>query len=208
MPPAALATGNLGAIASARSGAAPVDIQLLTDMIQNERTLTRDAGEGLDTFSLPATNTESLQQAKSPNAAELTLSRTIHTPVGSKQWADEIGSRLTVMAEQGKHSASLRLSPEHLGPLEIRIAISDDKASVWFGAAHADTRAAIEHALPRLRELFEAQGMSLTDAGVFQEAPREQPNAPKQAGSLDPNPSTEPTVDLVRMNIGLVDAYA
>jgi flagellar hook-length control protein FliK len=67
----------------------------------------------------------------------------------------------------------LRLSPEHLGPLEVRIAVQNDQVSVWFGAAHADTRNALENALPRLRELFAAQGMSLTDAGVFREPPRD-----------------------------------
>ena len=62
-----------------------------------------------------------------------------------------------------KRTTSLRLWPEHLGPLEVRITMNDDQASVWFGAAHADTRAAIENALPRLRELFASQGLSLTD---------------------------------------------
>ncbi len=40
----------------------------------------------------------------------------VNVPVGTAQWADEIGSRMTMMVEQGKHTASLRLSPEHLGP--------------------------------------------------------------------------------------------
>ena len=115
------------------------------------------------------------------STADQVISRSVHAPVGSAAWADEIGSRLTLMAEHGRHTASIRLSPEHLGPLEVRITMQDDQASVWFGAAHADTRAAIETALPRLRELFASQGLSLTDAGVSHEAPRghrEQGNSP------------------------------
>ena len=81
---------------------------------------------------------------------------------------------MSLMVDRNQHAVSLRLSPEHLGPLEVRISITDDKASVWFGAAHADTRAAIENALPRLREMFTAQGLSLADAGVFREPPRDQ----------------------------------
>jgi flagellar hook-length control protein FliK len=113
------------------------------------------------------------------------------------------------MTEQGKQAASLRLSPEHLGPLEIRIAITDERASVWFGAAHADTRAAIEHALPRLREMFEAQGMSLADAGVYEQAPREQPELTRQSNlGAGESKEAEGQGVQVRVNLGLIDAYA
>ena len=43
-------------------------------------------------------------------------------------------------------------------------------ASVHFGAAHADTRAALESSLPRLRELLSAQGLQLTNASVSQQS--------------------------------------
>jgi flagellar hook-length control protein FliK len=136
------------------------------------------------------------------------ITRPVHVPVGSGAWADEIGSRLLMMAEQGRHTASLRLSPEHLGPLEISISIQGDQASVWFGAAHADTRAAIEHALPRLREMLEAQGLSLTDAGVFKEAPRGQQAPPARRDGLAPLSAEEGSEAVVRLALGLVDAYA
>src|SRR5690606_7540816 len=139
----------------------------------------------------------------SKTAASDLLSRPVQAPVGSSQWADEIASRLTLMAEQGKQAASLRLSPEHLGPLAIRISINDDQASVWFGAAHADTRAAIEHALPRLREIFESQGMSLAGAGVYQHTPRGQQHG-AQPGAADPlGMQAESTIEHVLIRNGL-----
>lgn len=147
------------------------------------------------------------QSHRATQAAEA-ISRPVHVPVGSGAWADEIGSRLLLMAEQGRHTASIRLSPEHLGPLEISISIQGDEASVWFGAAHADTRSAIEHALPRLREMLEAQGLSLTDAGVFKEAPRGQQAPPIHREGLAPSSAEEGSDPLVRVPIGLVDAYA
>jgi flagellar hook-length control protein FliK len=114
------------------------------------------------------------------------------------------------MVQQGNHSASLRLSPEHLGPLEVRISVQNDQASVWFGAAHADTRAAIEHALPRLRELFASQGLSLADAGVFREPPREQPKhgAFTESSRGDHSPEAQSVQTLMIRRLGLVDAYA
>jgi flagellar hook-length control protein FliK len=137
------------------------------------------------------------------------VSRPIHAPVGSPAWADEIGARVVMMSEAGNHTASLKLSPEHLGPLEINITVRDDKASVWFGAAHADTRAAIETALPRLREMFASQGLSLTDAGVFREPPREQPVVKNTTTSAGQSETTEEVTSVsARARLGLVDAYA
>jgi flagellar hook-length control protein FliK len=137
------------------------------------------------------------------------ITRPIHTPVGSSAWADEIGTRVVMMTESGNHTASLKLSPEHLGPLEINISVRDDKATVWFGAAHADTRAAIENALPRLREMFEAQGLSLTDAGVFREPPREQPVVKSNTTAAEQGDTADEVATASgRARLGLIDAYA
>lgn len=180
--------------------------RLLGELSTNEPT-TEVIDSDIASFAPTAPETSS-----SPNRAahaEAMLSRPVPAPVGSAAWSDEIATRLTLMAEQGKQAASLRLSPEHLGPLEVRITVNDDQASVWFGAAHADTRAAIEQALPRLRELFEAQGLSLADAGVFREPPRDQPQG--HAAASGPSGEAEPTeesVAIVKARLGLIDAYA
>jgi flagellar hook-length control protein FliK len=153
-----------------------------------------------------------LQQPQAAHAnahAPSAIDRAVHSPVGSAAWADEIGTRVVMMTESGNHTASLKLSPEHLGPLEISITVRDDKASVWFGAAHADTRAAIETALPRLREMFEAQGLSLADAGVFREPPHEQPVVKNDATSAGQGDTTDEVSTVSsRTRLGLVDAYA
>lgn len=187
--------------------------QLLADLIRSERTMLEEperAGAGL---LAPGAAEGSPGNRVGAAGAEAVLSRPVHQPVGSAAWADEIGSRLTWMVEQGKHTASVRLSPEHLGPLEIRISMQDDQASVWFGAAHADTRAAIEHALPRLRELFAAQGLTLADTGVFHEPPRQHTPAPVRGALQDVTGERGPSqVDRAqiagRVQLGLIDAYA
>jgi hypothetical protein len=149
-----------------------------------------------------------VQQARSASA-EAVAARTLHAPVGTDRWAEELGNRLTLMVDRTQQTASLRLSPEHLGPLEVRISITDDKASVWFGAVHADTRAAIEQALPRLREMFTAQGLSLTDTGVFHEPPREQtPPRNNFLGEKSSDAGQEGEVRIITRSIGLFDAYA
>jgi flagellar hook-length control protein FliK len=169
-----------------------------------------DAGTSVQSNLSAQQSLEAAQSLRAATAGDAAGTRALHHPVGSSAWADELGTRMTLMADRGQHSASLRLSPEHLGPLEVRIAIRDDQASVWFGAAHADTRAAIEQALPRLRELFASHGMSLADAGVFQDAPREQPRL--SSGAFSPEQSAAMEADAIAqigpIRLGLVDAYA
>ena len=97
---------------------------------------------------------------------------TIREPVGSPRWAEAIGSRLVLMSMRGQQEGSLTLTPEHLGPVEVQISVNKDTANVWFGAQHADTRAALTDAMPRLRELLAASGLSLGQSGVSEQAPR------------------------------------
>lgn len=132
--------------------------------------------------------------------------RPVQAPVGSQGWAEEIGARLTMLGARGEQTASLRLSPEHLGPLEVRITIQDDKASVWFGAMHAQTREAIEQALPRLREMLQSQGLELSDAGVFDESSsRDAPE--RHSGNRAAEPDSSDVALQPLRHPGLLDLY-
>ena len=135
----------------------------------------------------------------------------LKSPVGSSAWDDELGTQLTWMTQKGLETGSLRVSPEHLGPVEVNISVQNGDASVWFGATHPDTRAALEQALPRLREMFASQGMNLTDSGVSRESPRNQsrPAASQSVSGVSAVGSSDvSTSAAVRMSLGLVDTYA
>jgi flagellar hook-length control protein FliK len=117
------------------------------------------------------------------------------------------------MIERGIGTATLRLSPEHLGPVEVRIDLTDDSANVWFTATHADTRAALTDALPRLREMLASVGVNLGDASVHRELPGE---PERRDGSWPGGPAAVPEseaesrVVVTRLDAGrgLVDEYA
>jgi flagellar hook-length control protein FliK len=131
----------------------------------------------------------------------------IRSHVGTAAWTEEIAGRLTLMVGRGMQSASLTMSPEHLGPLEIRISIQNDNASVWFGAAHAETRTALEQALPRLREMLAGQGLNLSDAGVFKQTPQQQQQQ-SYSGSAGARLEGEREFSVAVGMRGIVDAYA
>ena len=136
----------------------------------------------------------------------------VKSPVGTSAWAEELGGKITWMAKQGIGSASLSLSPEHLGPVEVHISVQDGATSVMFGAAQPDTRSALEHALPRLREMFANQGLTLADAGVSRESPKQQ-NRFGQAASVTAlsaisDDGVASVSSPVHMHLGLLDTYA
>jgi flagellar hook-length control protein FliK len=158
-----------------------------------------------------AAHAQSLLQAhKAAEAAPQAASAEVRTPVGAPGWSDEIGTHLTMMAANGREAASLRLSPEHLGPLEIRIAMKDGEASVMFNASNPDTRSALEQSLPRLREMFASQGLVLGDAGVSRDAPRDSFKpatfASASRGSGDAGAVSDVT-PITMSRRGLVDTY-
>jgi flagellar hook-length control protein FliK len=73
------------------------------------------------------------------------------------------------MHKQEIPAAELRLNPRHLGPITIRVDVTQDQATVAFTAQHAAVKEAIEAALPKLREMFSAQQLSLAEVNVSQE---------------------------------------
>jgi flagellar hook-length control protein FliK len=164
----------------------------------------------------PAAGPDSLAQLGVASHFSLQHTRTdtnvseLKSPVGSAAWDDELGSKLTWMTQNGLETGSLRVSPEHLGPVEVKISVQNGDASVWFGATHPDTRAALEQALPRLREMFASQGMTLSDSGVSRESPRNQTKSqsPQSISAVSAVGSADvSTVAASRMSLGLVDTY-
>lgn len=143
------------------------------------------------------------------------LPDTVRSPPGTPRWSEEVASRVMLMSLRGQQEGSLTLTPEHLGPVEVRISVSQDVTSVWFGAAHPDTRAALGDALPRLREMFAAAGLALGEAGVSHQAPRQEPRAsrPAEGGVAGAGAAGEADLQAVRpaariLHARLLDAWA
>ncbi len=137
-------------------------------------------------------------------------------PVGSEAWQDQLGAQLTVMANgDGVTEAVMKLAPEELGELEIRVVVRDGEAALHFGATNADTRQAIENAQPRLRELFASQDMAISNFSVFSSLSGN-PQSSSRPGDAPPRPSRAGTTAragtqmpvTARVGHGIVDLYA
>lgn len=91
---------------------------------------------------------------------------TVNTPVNARNWADEVGARVSWIANKDSGRADLVLTPAHMGKIEVSINLNGDQASATFTAANASTRDALQDALPRLREILADAGIQLGQASV------------------------------------------
>ena len=154
--------------------------------------------------------------AVDPSLSAQISAGSLDAPVGSDVWQDQLGAQLSVMASTGGESeAVMKLAPEGLGELEIRVLVRDGQASLQFGASNADARQAIEVAQPRLRELFISQGMDISNFSVFNTLTGNPHSAYKQ-GESHARPARSATAEsdglqvrvTVRTPQGIVDTYA
>ncbi|MFZ0468799.1 MAG: flagellar hook-length control protein FliK [Thiogranum sp.] len=100
------------------------------------------------------------------HAAPATPTVVLNTPFGQPDWDQALGERIQWLASQKVQGAQVKLNPANLGPMEVRIQMQNDQASIQFTSHHAVVREALEAALPRLRDMFEASGVQLVNVDV------------------------------------------
>jgi flagellar hook-length control protein FliK len=130
---------------------------------------------------VPQANVAALASLQSPaaNAAAPAIQpvqMTINTPVNQRKWSDEFSQKITWLASSNNQNqtAELHLNPPKLGPLDVVIKVSGDQATAQFTSSHAAVREAVEQAMPRLREMLADSGITLGNATVSDQAPRDQ----------------------------------
>lgn len=92
----------------------------------------------------------------------------MNKPMTHPEWNQELGERIVWMNNRAMPFAELRLNPQHLGPISIRIDMNQDQATIAFSAQQASVREAIEAAIPKLREMLGAQQLNLAEINVSQ----------------------------------------
>ncbi|HFF2826360.1 TPA: flagellar hook-length control protein FliK [Stenotrophomonas maltophilia] len=186
-----------------------------------------ERGEGSDVAALGDRNSAPLLHAPAAAAvqdlkAALATGNAIFngepTPkpvLGDDGFDQAIGARLGWLADQKIGHAHIRLSPDDMGPVDVRLQLNGDKVHASFSSPHVDVRQALESSLPRLRELLGEQGFQLAHADVGHQAPGGDGSASGQsgaggmAGDGEPSPgdTSVSSAQLIRQR-GLLDAYA
>ena len=90
----------------------------------------------------------------------------VHTPAGQQAWAEDVGNQVRWMLGRAESKAELVLTPPNLGKLEVSINLNGDQTTAQFIASSQAARAALERAMPQLREVLQQAGIMLGDANV------------------------------------------
>ena len=143
-----------------------------------------------------------------PERGAQTEVRSIPVDVAAPHWPKAVAAELVMLGHQKVESATLRLSPEHLGHIEVHIHLDAKVINLTFGAAHAETRSALEHALPQLRDGFAQAGLTLGEATVQQQMRQESQNDTVVQRRDSGMPDEVVTKSEQRQALSLVDEYA
>jgi len=156
-----------------------------------------------------------------PQLSQNLLSMPVPQAVSDPAWGAALGERLIWMAKGDHQMAELKISPPNLGPLEVRLNINHDQASVSFVSHHAAVRDAIESAIPRLREMLAEQSINLVQADVGSGRQQDpggtgggaQGMAAAPLGDGDPElglgaPLDDPGATVTQRGLGLLDLFA
>lgn len=210
---AAPSTDGSIALPALAAEAAPADDALLLKTFTDA--LNAATNDGPDAPASPVLHAlQGMTEAKPVVASLFTGSPTATPHLGGDDFDDAVGARVGWLADQKIGHAHIKITPNDLGPIEVRLQLDGDKVHATFTSAHADVRHALESSLPRLRELLGEQGFQLGNADVGQQQTAPDGGRRDGSGGLtgdDGEPALADTTlspsQLIRQR-GLVDAYA
>ena len=90
--------------------------------------------------------------------------------------SSELATHLRVLKSSGGGEARLQLHPAELGRMVVSLIMEGDEARVSFVVDTSQAKQAVEASLPRLRDLMNEAGLSLTDADVSDRHAKENEN--------------------------------
>lgn len=196
-----LATGQVAA-------AVPDAINLGRDLVDAFRSEEGDApapagnllaGVGASNAPLGLSRTETVNAMEAPSA-----------DLQGGHFDEDIGDAVRWMADQKIGHAHIKVTPNDLGTVEVRLRLEGDRVHADFTSAQAEVRQALENSLPRLRDMLGQHGFQLAHADVGQQhAPPSQGGASPHGDTPADTETVAETPRTVRMTMrGLVDAYA
>ena len=224
-PPAGPGKDLLSEIQGAAAGPSPDKAKAVAETLAGVPVLSDTAIQPLAGDARPPAGQAQPAMHVQPQTPELQAPRpvtvaekiTIASEVGTPRWTQDIRQNISLLVQSRTAVAELRLTPADMGPIQIRIDFSDTQPSVSISVQQADTRNALDAALPRLRDMLAESGVTLGGASVEQHSggagdPARDParyagqpagHAPDSAATVEP-PSATRVISLDQ----LVDTYA
>ncbi len=185
------------------------------------KTATSDAklspGEGLESFR---TTLGALTTSSSASLRESTqlgqYATSVQVPLQDPKWGEQAMNKVAWLTSQGLRSAEIHLNPADLGPIDVKIQMQQDQATIQIQAHNAGVREALELNVHRLREALAGNGLGLAQFDVSTQSGQQQADDQQaQTGSTGGSAGTssdeglhhDEMVETAVEAIGLVNTY-
>ncbi|NNM76929.1 hypothetical protein HJG53_08455 [Sphingomonas sp. ID1715] len=159
--------------------------------------------------TLPITPTAAPAQTAAPVQAPAATQQHHAAPVdfGRSEWMQAMIDRISDIAQaDGRREAQIRLLPDALGAVDVKIVQRDERMHVTVSSDNAQVRQLFADAAPRLQELAEARGLRFAQTDIGGGQPHDRRQAPEQQSQTPLRPrsaqseqdvSTHPDGDLI-----------
>ncbi len=94
------------------------------------------------------------------------LNLNLPMPMDISKWQASLNEQICLISRQGIQNAEIKLNPQELGSLHIKLAMIDDKIDLHMAVAHNMVKGVLESALPMLRTSLEQQGITLQHTNI------------------------------------------
>ena len=133
----------------------------------------------------------------------------------SQQFGNAMATHVRVLKNQGGGEAKVNLHPAELGRMSISVTTDGNETRVAFVVETSQARQAVESAMPRLRDMLESAGLSLSNSDVSERRDQQADNNEGRSGtskaemtSLDDDSGIEAAVVSVSVDPDrLIDIY-
>lgn len=156
--------------------------------------------------------TGQVSQAATPVPAPVALQST--QVAGTPAFANELGQQIAWMSHGDIKEASIRLHPEDMGQLDVKISVHENRVDVAFAAQHPAAVQAVNQTLTQLDTMLAHHGLQLGQAQVGQQkaGQGDQGNGKSFSqvaqGGAEPGDGAEVQRATVRVSNALVDDFA
>jgi flagellar hook-length control protein FliK len=139
--------------------------------------LSPDSGRGADAANLftsakfQTTPLDAASQQTTKLSAETALplrsyATSIDLPVGHREWGDKMAGKLSWLTARGMSVAEIHLTPPDMGPMEVKVKLHHDQATITVHVANPAVRDQLELNSHRLRDMLAEQGVDLAQFDV------------------------------------------
>lgn len=171
--PTQLNAASTGAAASTANASAPLTLdgsfqQALSNFSrQDEKSAPLTQTDSSALTSTPASSSTAPLMTQTASATTSTPSTPmLNAQLGSDEWQQALSQQIVMFTRNGQQNAELRLHPADLGAIQISLKLDNDQAQISMASSHSHVRAALEAALPQLRNALAESGINLGQSQV------------------------------------------